>query len=188
MAYCVQCGAEYHFGLLKCDKCGVSLPSLPEPLPCADGELAVPVVTARRLVAALVDFSIAGALTFYYWRVLAPRLLLKGRVVAGVGLIFVLLPSGYILLRDALGGKSIGKLLFGLTAVNLAKKRPAGVTDSILRNIIFGFLVVPIVGWAIVVALVAVAGAQVLLGHRQRWGDGLARTTVLDDAHVRLIC
>jgi hypothetical protein len=163
------------------------LPTLPASAQHTGAEPAIRAATARRVVAALVDFSIAGALTFYYWRVLAPRLLLKGRMVAGVGLIFVLLPSAYILLRDALGGKSIGKLLLGLTTVNLAKRRPAGVSDSILRNIIFGFLIVPIVGWAILAVIVAVTGAQILLGRRQRWGDGLARTTVVDDADVRMI-
>ena len=79
------------------------------------------------------------------------------------------------------GGKSFGKLFTGLTVVNTQSKRRANARDSFLRNVSFGFLVVPLFGWLVFVALSAVAAIQISLGQATRLGDGMAGTVTLTD-------
>jgi uncharacterized RDD family membrane protein YckC len=81
-----------------------------------------------------------------------------------------------------LSGKSVGKLLTGLTVVNQGAKRRANLRDSFLRNVPFGFLVAPIFGWLVFLALSVVAAFQIALGKPRRFGDGMAGTTIMTDA------
>ena len=87
----------------------------------------------------------------------------------------VLLPNPYLLLKDAIEGKSIGKLVMGIVAYNEKEGRPGGLLDSIIRN---WYLVIPMVGPLVVSAAI---GAQILTGRRRRLGDEGADTVVISD-------
>ena len=77
---------------------------------------------------------------------------------------FVVLP--YLLLKDSLWGRSLGKLCTGLRAVHVSK-RPPTILQSFQRNLP---LLLPIVHW--------VAIAEILAYRRQRIGEEWAGTRV----------
>ncbi len=78
---------------------------------------------ARRMNAALIDVSLAVTAVLVYQRLDSLWILAAG--------------AGYLLFRDAVGGRSIGKLLLGLVVVNIATGAPATFRESIKRNLIF---------------------------------------------------
>jgi hypothetical protein len=80
----------------------------------------------------------------------------------------------YLLLRDGMGGQSLGKLLLGLVVVNVRTGKLCSWKDSVLRNV---FVLIP---GANVVAffLEAVTIIRDPLGNRL--GDRLAQTQVID--------
>jgi len=134
----------------------------------------------RRAVARAVDLLI-GLLPL----VLVP----KGHPFA-----MALLSGGLLLFGDSLfgAGRSLGKRLAGLRVMVLATRRPAGVRDSMLRNLIFVLGLVPaFVGAPAPLAAAALACVVVLeagvalrpltkdLGQR-RIGDLIAGTQVID--------
>ena len=189
MPFCTTCAAEYKSGQDRCEKCGNALPQSPRRAPADATPSSVPTANRfRRLLAGAVDLAICVGLTFYLDRFVIPRLLLRSRFrgLAAIALL-LLIPALYAVLRDALGGKSIGKLFCSLTAVNLAARRPAGFRDSFLRNIAFGFLLTPILGWTIFAAIAVIAGFQILTGKARRIGDRLAGTTVVDDRYLDVL-
>jgi uncharacterized RDD family membrane protein YckC len=185
MAYCVRCGAEYSVAERTCRKCGASVPDLlpPPAHKSIERQTASPF---KRAVAGGLDAVLVAAMLFYLHAVVLPRLLLRGRNGFIAGLAVLALPAFYVLLRDALSGKSLGKLLIGITVINAINRRPAGIADSVLRNIVLGFVVVPYVGWAIAAAISLVIAVQILSGRSDRWGDAFARTLVVDDADVEV--
>jgi len=134
----------------------------------------------RRALARAVDLLIA----------LLPILLApKGHPHAGE-----LLFAALLLFADSLfgAGRSLGKRITGLRVVVLATRRPAGMRDSVLRNLPFALAVIPaVLGGSralfaltlgcitAVEALVAVRPLTRDLGQR-RLGDLFAGTQVVD--------
>lgn len=134
----------------------------------------------RRVLARAIDLLIALAPV-----VLAPR----GHPHAGE-----LLCAALLLFGDSLfgAGRSLGKRLAGLRVMVLATHRPAGVRESVLRNLPFALAVVPAAFgatrpiFAATLACIVVLETYVALrpltrdlGQR-RLGDLLAGTQVID--------
>jgi hypothetical protein len=82
--------------------------------------------------------------------------------------------AAYLLLRDAVGGQSIGKILSGLTVIRVQTGRPCSVMDSVRRN---AMLLVP---GANVVAVFFEAVTILRDRQGQRLGDRLAQTQVVE--------
>jgi hypothetical protein len=114
----------------------------------------------RRLLAAWVDGMPALAAWYLYWR----NDSFWGAAVAVL----------YLLLRDSIGGQSLGKLLAGLVVVNVRTNTLCTWKESALRNV---FVLIP---GANVVAIFL----EALTIHRdpqgQRLGDRLAQTQVIE--------
>jgi uncharacterized RDD family membrane protein YckC len=84
-----------------------------------------------------------------------------------MGIIFIAM-FGYILLRDGIGGRSIGKKLMGLKVVEGGK--PCSYVGSIKRNIT---LIIPILGFVeMIMPFIDPEG--------KRFGDKFADTQVVD--------
>ena len=77
----------------------------------------------RRLLAALVDGVLVAVSLFYYRAFGSPLYLVTG--------------VAYLMLRDAIAGRSIGKFLCGLMVVNLETGQPCGLRPAIQRNLLF---------------------------------------------------
>lgn len=107
----------------------------------------------------------------------------------------MLIPALYMVIRDALGGKSVGKLLLGLTTYNLRERKPADFADSVLRNWFFAVLLLPpslnllrvtfSFGMVVFALLSLLVMLQILVGDGRRLGDGQAGTLVVDDRALR---
>ncbi len=76
----------------------------------------------KRLTAASIDGLLVVTLCLVSWIGRAP--------------LYLALGAGYLLLRDAIGGQSIGKILFGLVVIDLTTGRVASVSDSVKRNLL----------------------------------------------------
>ena len=126
--------------------------ALVSPYPKADVE--------KRLFAAAID-GLLFMSTWFLYRSLDSIVPLAGGAV-------------YLLLRDAVGGQSIGKIMLGLTVIRVENGRPCGVVDSLRRN---AMLLVP---GANIVALFLEAWTIMRDRQGQRLGDRLAQTQVVD--------
>ena len=114
----------------------------------------------RRLCAATTDGLIVGAAWVIYSS--------AGRML------YLAAGAAYLLLRDAMRGQSIGKVVFGLVVVSLETGRPASFAASVRRN---ALLLLP---GANVVA-VFLEGVTILRDPQgQRLGDRLAQTQVVE--------
>jgi uncharacterized RDD family membrane protein YckC len=82
--------------------------------------------------------------------------------------------AAYMLLRDSIGGQSLGKLLVGLVVVNVQTGRFCGLKDSVLRNV---FVLIP---GANVVAVFLESVTIIRDPQGQRLGDRLAQTQVIE--------
>ena len=71
----------------------------------------------KRLLAASIDGLLVVTLCLVCWIGRAP--------------LYLALGAGYLLLRDAIGGQSIGKILLGLVVIDLTTGRAASVSGSI---------------------------------------------------------
>ena len=89
-------------------------------------------------------------------------------------LFFLLVGATYLLLRDSLSGRSVGKFCCGLVVVNLMTGRPCGRGASISRNALF---LLP--GANIVAAFLEMA-TIVRDWQGQRLGDRFALTQVVE--------
>lgn len=119
----------------------------------------------RRLTAAGIDAWVA--VTFAVWSATTGGVLYFG------------LSAGYLLLRDAIAGQSIGKLLLGLVAIDLESGRPTSWSGSVKRNLV---LLLPGAN----VAAVFLEGRTILVDPQgQRLGDRFAQTQVVDGAGAR---
>ena len=94
-------------------------------------------------------------------------------------LLYLLLGALYLLLRDAIAGRSVGKFLCGLVVIDLKTGRPCGRGASINRN---ALLLLP---GANVVAVFLEAATIVRDPQGQRLGDRLAWTQVVDGFGAR---
>jgi uncharacterized RDD family membrane protein YckC len=85
----------------------------------------------------------------------------------------------YLLLRDALGGQSIGKLFTGLVVVHVDTGQRCGLAGSLKRNVV---LALP---GANLVAVLLEARTLVRDPQGQRLGDRLAHTQVVEGLGAR---
>jgi uncharacterized RDD family membrane protein YckC len=119
----------------------------------------------KRLIAASIDGLLVATLCLFAWIGAAP--------------LYVALGAGYLLLRDAIGGQSIGKILLGLVVIDLETGRVASLQSSVKRNFL---LLLP---GANVVAIVLEARTILSDPQGQRLGDRLAQTQVVEGAGAR---
>ena len=174
MPFCSACGAEYQLGHDYCLKCGARLPK-----ETSEIEPSVPKAVSnpnmRRFIAGLIDVGVILAIicALFLSRRFVIAILIKRRIAW-------LVPSAYLLLKDSIGGKSIGKLFTGILVFNEKEKKSAGLLDSILRN---WPLAIPVVGWL----LVLVVGASILMGKQKRLGDRGSNTIVISDTDYQRI-
>jgi hypothetical protein len=119
----------------------------------------------KRFNAAFVDGLVVITLCFRYW--------------TASSLLYLAASAGYLLLRDAIGGQSIGKLLFGLVVINLTTGRAASISESARRN---SLLLLP---GANVFAIFLEARTIATDPYGQRLGDRLAHTQVVEGAGAR---
>jgi len=174
MPFCNQCGNGYSIGEIRCSKCGTSLPSFSRESPndFRSKEFLNPKL--RRFVAGVIDLSVTFGIIFalFFSRKLVIALLFR----RGLALI---IPNLYLLLKDSIEGKSIGKLLMGILVYNEKEKKPAGLLDAIIRN---WYLAIPILGPTL---LAVVIGAEILSGKKRRLGDKAAGTIVIIDSEYQ---
>jgi RDD family protein len=85
----------------------------------------------------------------------------------------------YLLLRDGIGGQSLGKLLVGLVVVNVQTGRLCTWRESALRNV---FALIP---GANVVAIFLESVTLIRDPQGQRLGDRLAQTQVIEGFGVK---
>ena len=119
----------------------------------------------KRLTAACIDAWVAVTLAVL-------------SATTGIVLYFWL-SAGYLLLRDAIAGQSIGKLLLGLVVIDLESGRTASWSGSMKRNLV---LLLPGAN----VAAVFLEGRTILIDPQgQRLGDRFAQTQVVEGAGAR---
>lgn len=106
---------SFVLGLLTVPLAHRYLPSVASPYPKAE--------TRRRLLAGLADGSICLLTALQAERSENLQLLLLGVLYAS--------------LRDGIRGRSLGKLLCGLTVIRLDGGTPIGPTRSLVRNVVF---------------------------------------------------
>jgi hypothetical protein len=114
----------------------------------------------RRLYAATIDGLLVASIFALYW--------------SSASIAFPAIGAAYILLRDAVCGRSLGKFLLGLTVVSLETGRPGSVRDSVSRNVIF------LLPGANVAAVFLEARTLSRDQQGLRLGDRLAMTQVVD--------
>jgi uncharacterized RDD family membrane protein YckC len=171
MPFCAKCGTQYELSQEICSACNNLLLSVPQSTNSSVNQIQDDIRASRslRIVAGIIDFAIALILAVL---LLNPRLRMFKMLIL-TRIISVLAPTLYLLLKDCIDGKSIGKLFTGLTVFNIREKKPAGISDSILRN---SFLVVPLIGPTL-------AFFKILFNNK-RWGDGFSNTIVIKDSRL----
>lgn len=175
MPFCAKCGANYQLGQSTCAECYQSLKREVGDLPniAQMPERPVEASKTRRIVAGAIDIAVVVAIALL---LLSPKF--RFLSMAGTRRIIAFgAPSIYLLLRDFIDGKSIGKLITGLTAYNVVEKKSAGLAESIIRN---WYLGIPLLGPTL---FTAIACLQILFKN-SRWGDGMANTIVIKDQEM----
>ena len=94
-------------------------------------------------------------------------------------LLFLVAGGGYLLLRDSMGGQSLGKFLVGVVVISIETGRPCTWTSSAQRNVI---LLIP---GANLAAIFLEALSVVRDPQGQRLGDRLAQTQVVEGLGAR---
>ena len=125
--------------------------SLASPYPKAD--------IMRRLLAGSLDGSMFVTSLYFYQNSGSAWFVVAGAV--------------YLVLRDAMWGRSVGKFFAGLAVINLETGRPCTLGGAVRRNLMFVFPGANVVA----VFLEAVTVVRDPQGHRL--GDRLARTQVV---------
>src|ERR1035441_10214352 len=113
MPYCNSCGTQYETGESRCGRCGANVPVLPASVPKVIGSSMKKTTVGRRFVAGLIDLALAllmFAALFFSRRTL--MLIIFRRSLA------LTIPHGYLLIKDSIEGKSIGKLLTGVLVID----------------------------------------------------------------------
>ncbi|HYR90974.1 MAG TPA: RDD family protein [Terriglobia bacterium] len=121
-------------------------------------------VTKRLFAAAVDGMLVATALVPY---------------LNSESLVCLLAGAGYLLLRDAVRGRSVGKFVCGLMVINLETGRPCGCGPSVNRNLIF------LLPGANVAAAFLEAGTILRDPQGQRLGDRFALTQVVEGFGAR---
>jgi uncharacterized RDD family membrane protein YckC len=176
MPYCHECGNKYTFGDEKCLNCGTSLPIIQDQSDSTDPTNYFSPPTIKRAIAGAIDYLIALALFLLLF--LSKKFILLLILKRGFALV---IPHLYLLFKDSIEGKSIGKMLLGILVFNEKEKKPGGILDSIIRN---WYLAFPIFGPTI---LVIIVGTQILIGKQKRVGDERAGTIVITDSEYQRI-
>lgn len=145
----------------------------------------------RRLTAFFVDALVVAVLILF--AMFAPEGPTQAEAVARAVLPYG--PCAYLMFRDAIGGRSVGKLATGLVVWDDKARRPGGFMDSVIRNWPLALLMLPIGGplvqgmlWPLYVIKLAAAATvvmmfwQVLRRRPKRILEGPATTRVI---HVR---
>ena len=114
----------------------------------------------RRLLAAVIDGIPAIAACFLYRN--------TGSIWGAAGVVV------YLLLRDGIGGQSLGKLLVGIVVVNVRTGKLCRWKDSVLRNV---FVLIP---GANLVSIFLEWITIVRDPQGQRLGDRIAQTQVIE--------
>ena len=114
----------------------------------------------RRFLAAAVDGSLVVTAVSLYTATGAVPFLVGAAV--------------YVVMRDAIAGRSVGKFMFGLVVIHLESGRPASGMPSLRRNLLF------LLPGANLVALGLESVTIVRDPQGQRLGDRLAQTQVVD--------
>src|SRR5262245_57527445 len=79
----------------------------------------------RRLYAATIDGLLVASILALSWS------------SSSSSIAFVASGTAYVLLRDTVRGRSLGKFLLGLTVISLETGQPASARDSVARNVLF---------------------------------------------------
>ncbi len=119
----------------------------------------------RRVLAAAVDGMLVATLLALYG--------------SSTSLFYVFAGAAYLLLRDAVGGRSVGKFACGLVVISLATGRPCGRGASLSRNVLF------VLPGANIIAAFLEAATVVRDPQGQRLGDRLALTQVVEGFGAR---
>lgn len=170
MPFCNQCGKEFEIGEGSCSECGEALPTLPEQVHNKPEIKDLSTPKLKRLVAGLIDVLVV--LLIFVFLFFSRKIVIMLLFRRGLAL---LIPHLYLLLKDSIEGKSIGKLIVGIMVFNEKEKKPAGVLDSIIRN---WYLAIPFVGPTIFALII---GLQILAG-KKRLGEKSAGTVVITDS------
>lgn len=114
----------------------------------------------KRAFAATIDIALVatGCLLYFYWS----------------STWFIVAGAIYVLFRDAVQGRSLGKFLMGLVVIKVETGAPATLIGSLGRNFLF------VVPGANVAAIFLEALTTVRDPQGQRLGDKLARTQVVE--------
>ena len=171
MPFCHKCSNEYNLGEEKCIQCGCKLPQVlkKSKTELEFDELANP--KSKRIIAGMIDIAVVLAIASFI--LLSKKMLLAMLLRRGV---VILIPHLYLLLKDSIEGKSIGKVIMGVMVYNKNEKKVGGLMDSIIRN---WYIAIPFVGPTI---FAAVIGGQLLAGRKNRLGDKGANTVVITDS------
>lgn len=194
MPFCIHCGAEVNLSDNKCPKCYQELPNLElkeDIFESKNKEVLIPPASpSKRIFSGLIDLLIGFVLPLLLMAFAYKKMALTGMklkwLIAG-RYIFPFLPGVYLILKDSFGGKSFGKMIIGLTTINIDKRLPANLADSLLRNSIFIIGIIPFLGWLAIVILAALIGIQVIMGSPRRFGDNFAHTMVIEDKNIILL-
>lgn len=119
----------------------------------------------RRLVAGAVDASLVGLAIYFF--------------VHDGSMAFLTVGAAYVIVRDGIAGRSVGKFFTGLSVVELQTGRACSFSSSVIRNLVF---LLPGVN---VVALPLEAVTVARDAHGQRLGDRWARTQVVEGFGAR---
>jgi len=130
---------------------------LASPYPKAD--------VGKRVSAAMIDGLLLATAWSLYQRSNSMAALIAG--------------AAYLLLRDALHGRSIGKFLFGLVVISLETGKPCTRTTAVRRNLVF------LLPGANIVAVFLEAMTILRDAQGQRLGDRIAQTQVVEGFGIR---
>jgi uncharacterized RDD family membrane protein YckC len=119
----------------------------------------------KRVSAAMIDGLLLVTAWFLYQRSDSMAALIAG--------------AAYLLMRDAMHGRSFGKFLFGLVVISLETGKPCTRTTAVRRNLVF------LVPGANVVAVFLEAVTILKDPQGQRLGDRMAQTQVVEGFGVR---
>ena len=193
MPFCVNCGKKIELNTEKCPDCGeIILPykkTIPPTEKDADKKSIEPIPQAasfKRIISGIFDLSISVGLTLMAWFFIIKRMAATGTKIRWLifKLILPFLPALYLVFKDSLGGKSFGKMIFGLTTINIDKAKPANFTDSLLRNAIMAIVAIPVLGWIAFSVIAVFIGIQIAMGKPRRLGDDFAKTMVIEDKYL----
>ncbi len=174
MPYCRDCGNKYLFGDEKCSNCGTTLPAIQNQPNSSNQPTNFSSPIARRAIAGAIDYLIALAIFFLLF--LSKRMIFLIILRRGLA---VVIPHLYLLLKDSIEGKSIGKTLLGILVFNEKEKKPGGILDSIIRN---WYLAIPVIGPTVLAIIIV---TQILVGKQKRIGDESAGTIVITDSEYQ---